>query len=485
MSETSSGAGMSPDEMKEAIAGLSSTDTIESPFGQLDFFDGVPRPDTVTTRLRRAGPDAGDRGVPQRGARASLVAMRKGLRSAGVTSPGSSGITEPRANSNSLFLTPEHRDDVRHDLPRPQGVGADGDRGAAGVVVRGRRLLVPLRRRHGHRRARPGRGRQVPLPAPGLRRRRPRRGYFVYRCPTFTNWVVLRALGGVPAMKQTRIYPLAEAAAPQENVFVNLADQVFNTVHATTSPSSRRSTRSCRRSRSTALDPERAGQLAAIGTRRRAALRARRAAAGHPVPGRADRRRHRPHRRLRSRATRTPCSTARGRTPSSAAATSSCATARACSMPAPSSTTWPPWSRPPWPTPRSAPGRPTPTPSTTATATCSTAHVPTGCTSTPTRRRRTSGPSTSTTPRPARCSRCRRPSGPPSPATPGPSRPTTTARYDLYFGPVAPEGKETNWVETIPGKSWFQLFRLYGPLQPWFDQTWRLNEFEPLDRDPV
>jgi hypothetical protein len=29
-----------------------------------------------------------------------------------------------------------------------------------------------------------------------------------------------------------------------------------------------------------------------------------------------------------------------------------------------------------------------------------------------------------------------------------------------YFGPEAPEGKESNWVQTIPGKSWFQLFRL-------------------------
>ena len=37
--------------------------------------------------------------------------------------------------------------------------------------------------------------------------------------------------------------------------------------------------------------------------------------------------------------------------------------------------------------------------------------------------------------------------------------------YDLYFGPTAPPGKESNWVETIPGKSWFQLFRLYGPLE--------------------
>lgn len=53
--------------------------------------------------------------------------------------------------------------------------------------------------------------------------------------------------------------------------------------------------------------------------------------------------------------------------------------------------------------------------------------------------------------------------------------------YDLYFGPTPPDGKESNWVVTIPGKSWFQLFRLYGPLQPWFDQTWKLNEFEPLN----
>ncbi len=52
--------------------------------------------------------------------------------------------------------------------------------------------------------------------------------------------------------------------------------------------------------------------------------------------------------------------------------------------------------------------------------------------------------------------------------------------FELYFGPKAPDGKETNWVETIPGKSWFQLFRLYGPLQPWFDHAWKLNEFEPI-----
>jgi hypothetical protein len=43
---------------------------------------------------------------------------------------------------------------------------------------------------------------------------------------------------------------------------------------------------------------------------------------------------------------------------------------------------------------------------------------------------------------------------------------------DIYFGPDAPAGKESNWIRTVPGKGWFTLFRLYGPLQPWFDRSW-------------
>ncbi len=51
----------------------------------------------------------------------------------------------------------------------------------------------------------------------------------------------------------------------------------------------------------------------------------------------------------------------------------------------------------------------------------------------------------------------------------------------LYSGPDAPEGNEANWVETIPGKGWFVLLRLYGPLDPWFDRTWQPGEFELQD----
>ena len=50
--------------------------------------------------------------------------------------------------------------------------------------------------------------------------------------------------------------------------------------------------------------------------------------------------------------------------------------------------------------------------------------------------------------------------------------------YSLYFGPEAPRGFKNNWVETIPGKSWFVILRMYSPLKPWIDQTWRLGEVE-------
>jgi len=44
---------------------------------------------------------------------------------------------------------------------------------------------------------------------------------------------------------------------------------------------------------------------------------------------------------------------------------------------------------------------------------------------------------------------------------------------DVFFGPKAPEGCENNWVQTLSGKGWFMILRLYGPLEPWFDKTWR------------
>ena len=42
---------------------------------------------------------------------------------------------------------------------------------------------------------------------------------------------------------------------------------------------------------------------------------------------------------------------------------------------------------------------------------------------------------------------------------------------DVYFGPEPPAGKAANWIQTLPGKGWFVILRLYGPLEPWFDKS--------------
>jgi hypothetical protein len=39
----------------------------------------------------------------------------------------------------------------------------------------------------------------------------------------------------------------------------------------------------------------------------------------------------------------------------------------------------------------------------------------------------------------------------------------------VYFGPQQPDGvKRGNWIETMPGKGWFVILRLYSPLEPFF-----------------
>jgi hypothetical protein len=49
---------------------------------------------------------------------------------------------------------------------------------------------------------------------------------------------------------------------------------------------------------------------------------------------------------------------------------------------------------------------------------------------------------------------------------------------DLFSSPTAPSGQENNWIKTIPGQGFFAMFRLYGPLEPVLDGTWKLNDIE-------
>ena len=51
----------------------------------------------------------------------------------------------------------------------------------------------------------------------------------------------------------------------------------------------------------------------------------------------------------------------------------------------------------------------------------------------------------------------------------------------VWFAPTAPQGHETNWVQTRPGKGWNSALRLYGPLDPWFDKSWKPGDFELVE----
>ena len=51
----------------------------------------------------------------------------------------------------------------------------------------------------------------------------------------------------------------------------------------------------------------------------------------------------------------------------------------------------------------------------------------------------------------------------------------------IWFSPKAPDGKEGNWIQTMPGKGWNVLLRLYGPLEPWFDKSWKPGDVELVE----
>ena len=62
--------------------------------------------------------------------------------------------------------------------------------------------------------------------------------------------------------------------------------------------------------------------------------------------------------------------------------------------------------------------------------------------------------------------------------------PAATANADgsttITLSPERPaDSPESNWIQTVPGKGWFLILRLYSPLQSYFDKTWRPSEIEP------
>jgi hypothetical protein len=47
---------------------------------------------------------------------------------------------------------------------------------------------------------------------------------------------------------------------------------------------------------------------------------------------------------------------------------------------------------------------------------------------------------------------------------------------DLYFAPQAPAGGDLNWLQTVPGRGFYPMFRFYTPKEGLFDGTWALPD---------
>lgn len=70
--------------------------------------------------------------------------------------------------------------------------------------------------------------------------------------------------------------------------------------------------------------------------------------------------------------------------------------------------------------------------------------------------------------------------GYPSPAAETAADGSTT----VYFAPSKPAHvADGNWIQTVPGKGWFVILRLYSPLEPFFAKTWRPSDIDVVGKD--
>ncbi|WP_082492326.1 DUF1254 domain-containing protein [Leifsonia sp. Root4] len=472
--EGTKGPGLTQAELAEEVSHVSTPDRLSTPFGEFEFFDGVPKPESVQSIFDGLDLVRGITAFMNTIPGASLVAFRKGLRTAGVDSPDKIGYTDPKCNSGALWLTP--------NTETTYGVGFL-DLKAWGPTV----IEVPAQSlcvvddfwfRYVADMGIPGPdhgagGKYLFLP-PGYDGERPE-GYFTYESPTFTNFLVIRALGGVPAIKQSRIYRLSDADAAPENTFVNIADQVLNTVHSNDFSFFEEIAELVAEEPATALDPERAGTLRSLGI-------------VHGTPFAPDER----LRGILDDAARTGAAMSRAilykpRDPESFR-----------------------WEGSSWKNAfvggsyeflsggaRNLDAR-TLFHYAATVITPAMAHAQVGAGSAYIYTAEDSdgalldGAATYSLTVPANApaknfwaidvydtqTRSLLQSAP-YPALSSLDehfQAEADGSYVLWFGASAPAGKESNWIPTLPGKSWWPVLRLYGPLEPWFDMSWQLPE---------
>lgn len=463
-----------------ALAAVSMPERVDTVLGEFLFTDGVPDTDTIEKSYRLLDLTRAIEVYLNTIPGASLVAMRDGFRSIGVDRASILGFSDPLIDSETLFLTPntatvygttfldlrdgpvvvEHPanslsvlDDFWFRYVADLGI-AGADKGAGGKY-----LFLP----------------------PGYEGDTPD-GYFTYQSPTYTNWLALRCLDGVEGIKKTRIYPLAEAGDPPDTEFMNFARLEFNTVHSNNATFYDEIAMLVSEEPADSLDPERAGQLAALGI-----------VHGQPFT---------PDERLRGiLAEAAPIAAAMVRSmiykPRDPAA-----------YYYPGEGSWK----------KAFVGGNYEFLNDGARLLDARAVFHYMCTVvTPAMVAETVGvgsqyaytaeDSTGAWLDGGRSYRLRLPADIPAKNfwsidlydnqtrsllqtdNPYPSIVSLSGDVvsnddgstDIWFGPTSPEGRETNWIQTVPGKGWFTYIRLYGPLEPWFDTTWRPGEIEPVD----
>lgn len=459
--------------------------SIDTRIGTLKFFDGLPDGETVRKVYDQLdfsrGIEAFLSGIPA----ASLHAMCKGLNDAGVANNKAVGITEELMDARSLFLTPNATTvynffcvDLKDgpvvvEVP-PNALGPVDDAYFRFVTDVG--LTGPDR----------GKGGKYLFVPPDYKGELPTDGYFIARSPTYINWLLARVFvenndvaAAVRVVKERlRVYPFAAAANPPPTAFVDISGKQINTIHSNDFKFYEEINEVIQHEPADAFDPEIVGLFAAIGIKKgqsfapdarlkailveavavgnataRAILFAPRDPRvkffpdrqwGNGFIGNSYQFLDRGERMLDARTLFHYAAT--GITPAMAAAKPGTGSAYAFAA-------------------RDVKGEfldggktykitlPGPVPAgqfwsftvydSQTRSMLETDQKSAGIDSSEKRLKANSDGS-----------------------------------FSLWFGPKAPAGQEGNWVQTRSGKSWQAILRLYAPLQPWFDQSWKPGDFE-------
>ena len=452
--------------------------------GNLEFFDGMPSRATVDKTYDfidvARGVEAFLTGMPA----ASIYAICEGLRSVGVGANTSIPIWEDLADARTLMLTPNTT--TIYILPH-----FDLSQGPV-VLEAAPGLLGPIDDAHfrfvtdiGVTGPDQGKGGKYLLVPPGYTSELPRDGYFIIHCTTYRNWLLARAFvkdgdkaAAVKGVKDTmRIYPYAQAANPPAGKFVNMSGKLVNTVHANDYSFYEELSAVVQHEPADAFDPELVGVWAAIGIKK-----------GKPFA---------PDARMK-------------KILAEAVAVAN-ATARAITFRTRDKENFI-YAYRQWFTPtkngsdffnngeRALDSRVmwlyyatgiTPSMSHSAVGQGSAYGI---CATDSKATYLDGGKTYSVTlpgPVPAKdfwsfvvydgqtrsILETDQKSGGVDSNNPSLNA-NANGSYTVWFGPKASEGHESNWVQTMPGKSFNVIIRLYGPLQPWFDKTWKAGDLE-------